>query len=75
MKKVTFLFKSGSQVQFMCESFEVSSNRMTGELMGYSAKGIKGTMPMYSRVEDIDCIYADDVQEDDKLVYPEGIED
>ncbi len=75
MNKVTFLFKSGAKVQFNCEEIEVSRHSITGELQGYSAKGIKGGMPMYARIDNIDCIYAEDIEEDSKLVYPEGIDD
>ena len=75
MRRVTFLFKSGSKVQFDCEKLEVSTHKVTGGLMGYSAKGINGGMPIYARVDDIDCIYVEKIEEDSKLVYPEEIDD
>lgn len=75
MKKVTLLFRSGSTINFNCEELEVSKNKVTGELIGYSAKGVSGSAPKYARIEDIDCICVEDIEESDKLVYPEGIED
>ena len=75
MKKVTFIFKSGERVQFNCEEIVVSRHSQTGELIGYSAKGIKSGRPTYSRVSSIDCIYTEEIEENYDLVYPPDIKE
>lgn len=53
MYKVRFILKNGKEIPVVCESCEISTNKLTGELVSYSLKGIKGKYPLYVRISEI----------------------
>ena len=55
--KVIVHFKSGLELPITCEEFSVDTCPLTGELDGYTIKGIKDNKPVYMDTAQVDCIW------------------
>ena len=55
MKKMetTVILKGGITIQFLCDTFKLERNRLSGEIVGWNAKGICGAQPLYICPEEI----------------------
>ena len=54
---IVFRFKDGFELPVECESFECTTNSMTGQISSYTIKGINGNKPIYISLEDVMCIW------------------
>lgn len=66
MNRVRFILKNGKEIPVVCEKCEVTTHKLSGELLAYSLTGIEGKYPLYVRVSEIAAIVderkvADDV--------------
>ena len=50
-------FKDGFELPIECESFELTTNNITGKIMDYKMIGIKNNKPLYLPLDDIACIW------------------
>lgn len=54
---IVFRFKDGFELPIECESFELTTNSITGKIMDYKITGIKDNKPLYMPLDDIVCIW------------------
>ena len=50
-------FKDEFELPIECESFELTTNNITGKIMDYKITGIKNNKPLYLPLDDIACIW------------------
>lgn len=55
--KIRFVMKSGYAFTVLCDNMKAKT--IGNEISGYSIDGIKGSKPMYIRIEDIDAVIDD----------------
>lgn len=53
-RKICIVMKSGYSFNFLCDKFKIKT--LENKLMEYSSDGLKGSRPMYVRMEDVDAI-------------------
>ena len=54
MNRVRFILKSGYDIVIFCENAKVKI--LDNELTGYTLTGVKGYMPLYLRISEIDAV-------------------
>ena len=54
---IVFRFRDGFELPVECESFECSTNVMTGQLNTYKIKGITDNKPLFISLDDVVCIW------------------
>lgn len=54
---IIFRFRDGFELPVECESYEFSTNKMTGQLSSYKIKGITGNKPIFISLEDVICVW------------------
>lgn len=54
---IIFRFKDGFELPIECESFELTTNSVTGKIMDYKITGIKDNKPLYLPLDNIVCIW------------------
>ena len=57
--RIIIRFRSGYELPITCDEFAVKTNKFTGEIDSYDIKGIKDNKPLFFRLEDVECIYAE----------------
>lgn len=61
MIKVTFGFRNGMTLDFLCKKFSAQKSGVNG-LIGYRAEGVIGKSPSYIEVEQIMYITTEEVE-------------
>ena len=54
---IVFRFKDGFELPVECESFEYSTNSMTGQISNYKIKGITNNKPIFISLDDVMCVW------------------
>ena len=54
---IVFRFRDGFELPVECESFECSTNHITGQIDNYKIKGITGNKPIFMSLDDVMCIW------------------
>lgn len=54
---IVFRFRDGFELPVECESFEYSTDRMTGQISKYKIEGITNNKPIYISFADVLCIW------------------
>ena len=57
MAKVIIRLKSGFELPIICEKYEFRISDLTGQLVGYTLKGIQDNKPVYFDQNDVECVY------------------
>ena len=63
MKKMetTVILKGGITIQFLCDTFKLERNRLSGEIVGWSVKGASSNAyPLYIKPEEIIAVVTAD---------------
>lgn len=53
-RKICIVMKSGYSFNFLCDKLKIKT--LGNELTEYSIDGLKGSRPMYLRIDDVDVI-------------------
>lgn len=54
---IVFRFRDGFELPVECESFEHSTDIMTGKISKYKIKGITGNKPIFISLDDVICVW------------------
>lgn len=54
---IVFRFRDGFELPVECESFECSTNSMTGQISNYKIKGITDNKPLFVSLDDVICVW------------------
>ncbi len=57
-------FKSGFELPITCDEFIIKRSALNGEIIGYDIKGIKDNNPMFIRLENVECIFREAVNDE-----------
>lgn len=54
--KMRMHMKSGKEFKFFCTEYTISKNKVTGELVAFNCKEVKGDCPVFFNIADVESI-------------------